>query len=89
MISGKQAKCHDLREAVKAADHKCHLWTVQVSLRGIIDEVSFEPLHALCSTSKQEAYRLQTCTLNWQGHPFFNPSQSGALGTSIAIKLII
>ena len=54
----KQAKYLDLRETVKAAGHKCHLWTVQVGSRGIIDEVSFQPLHALCSTSKQEVANL-------------------------------
>ena len=36
-----------------------------------------------------QSKRLQTCTLNWQGHPYFNPSPSGALGTNQAIKLII
>ena len=65
----KQAKYLDLREAVKSADHKCHLWTVQVGSRGIIDEVTFQPLHAL---SALQSKMLQTCTLN------LNPSQSGA-----------
>ena len=46
----KQVKYHDVREAVKTAGHKCQLWTVQVGSRGIIDEASFQPLHALCST---------------------------------------
>ena len=41
----KQAKYHDLREAVEAAGHKCHLWTVQVGSRGIIDEVIFPMQH--------------------------------------------
>ena len=54
----KQAKYHDLREAVKAAGHKCHLWTVQVGSRGIIDELSFQPLHALCSSPKQDIANL-------------------------------
>ena len=54
----KQAKYHNLREAVRIAGHKCHLWTVQVSSRGIIDEVSFQPLHALCSTPKQDVTNL-------------------------------
>ena len=73
----KQAKYHDFRETVKAAGHKCHLWTVQVGSRGIIDEVSFQPL--LLSAGLQSK-RLQTCTLNWQEHPYCNPSPSGALG---------
>ena len=54
----KQAKYHDLREAVKTAGHKCHLWTVQVGSRGIIDELSFQPLHALCSSLKQDIANL-------------------------------
>ena len=30
----------------------------------------------------------QTCTLDWQGYLYSNPSQSGALGTNQAINLI-
>ena len=32
---------------------------------------------------------LQTCTLNWQGHPYSNPLQSGVQGTNPAINLTI
>lgn len=39
----KQAEYHYPREValLKVADHQCHLWTVQVGLREIIDELSF------------------------------------------------
>ena len=80
----KQAKYHDLREAVKTAGHKCHLWTVQVGSRGIIDEVSFQPLHALCSTPKQDVANLY---FGLARISLLNPSQSGALGTNQAMNL--
>lgn len=76
----KQTEYNDPREVVKVADHHCHLWTVQVGLRGIIDKSSFSascrPYVAVQSKMKQ------TYTYNWQGHFYRNPSQFGALGTN-------
>lgn len=42
---------HKVHVQLQANGWRCHLWPVQVEARGIVDETSFNPLHALCKTS--------------------------------------
>ena len=49
----KQARYYSLKVDLQAKGWRCHLWPVQVGARVMVDEASFNPLHALCKASVQ------------------------------------